>query len=73
MKTFQVTKTFKGSVSGFDCTVFEKDQRVTDEQLGSELTAVALKEKWIKAVKAAPKAKPKSDGDETPQDEASGD
>lgn len=59
MKQFIVVEGFKGSTTGANCIDFTVDQRVTDEQLGEDLTAVALEGKWIKKAPAAKALDPK--------------
>ena len=48
MSDFLVVKAFRGCPQGSVVVDYEKDQVVTGDELGADLLAVALAEKWLR-------------------------
>ncbi|MFK5949265.1 MAG: hypothetical protein QM500_10915 [Methylococcales bacterium] len=61
MKKYTVVKEFKGSTTGSDVVLFEKDKTVNESILGKSLLDVAIEEKWVKADKSKKSSKSKVD------------
>ena len=57
---YTVIETFKGSPTGATTHLYQKGDEIEHEQLGADLAAIALKEKWIKK-KRTPPAEKKSE------------
>jgi len=51
MINYLIKRNFKGSPDGMTVRLYQKGEIVTSRELGSDLTQIAKKEKWISKTK----------------------